>query len=104
LREVYDRVLQLSTDIANAVIDRYEDDGVVCPTILKEGLLTTGNLDNLEHQYQLSQHFITLMTQHVTNENVGLECHQDRPLLLEGIERSKTIKPLMESYCESHQQ
>jgi len=40
------------------------------------------------------------MTQHVTNENVGLECHQDRPLLHEGIERSKTIKPLMESYCE----
>jgi len=102
----YDRVLQLSTDIANAVIDQYEDEGVVCPTILKEGLFTTENLDNLDHNptstsAQSAFHGTVLsMTQHVTNENVGLERHQDRPLLHEGIERSKTIKPLMESYCE----
>ena len=44
-----DIVLQLSTDIANAVIDQYEDDGVVCPTILRKRLFTTGNLDNLNH-------------------------------------------------------
>ena len=41
-----DIVLQLSTDIAN---DQYEDDGVVCPTILRKRLFTTGNLDNLNH-------------------------------------------------------
>jgi len=35
-RVSYDRVLHLSTDIANAAIDQYEDDRVVCPTILKE--------------------------------------------------------------------
>ena len=35
--------------MANVVIDQYEDDGIVCPTILKEGLFTTGNLDNLDH-------------------------------------------------------
>ena len=45
----YDRILQPSTDMANAVIDQYEDDGIVCPTIPKEGLFTTGNLDNLDH-------------------------------------------------------
>ena len=102
----YDRVLQLSTDIANAVIDQYEDDGVVCPTILKEGLFTTGNLDNLDHNptstlAQTAFHGTALsMTQHVTDESVGLERHWNRPLLHEGIEKSKTIKPLMESYCE----
>jgi len=102
----YDRVLQLSTDIANAVIYQYEDDDVVCPTILKEGLFTTGNLDNLDHNptstsAQSAFHGTALsMTQHVTDENAGLERHQNRPLLHEGVEKSKTIKPLMESYCE----
>ena len=30
----YDRVLQLSTNEANKCIDRYEQEGVVCPTAL----------------------------------------------------------------------
>ena len=94
----YDRVLQLSTDIANAVIDQYEDDGVVCPTILKEGLFTTGNLDNLDHNptftsAQTAFHGTALsMTQHVTDESVGLERHWNRSLLQERIE--KYLKPL----------
>ena len=101
----YNRVLQLSTDIANTVIDQYEDDGVVCPAILK-GLFTPGNLDNLDHNPTSTSahtafHGTALsMTQHVTDESVGLEHHWDRSLLHEGIEKSKTIKPLMESYCE----
>ena len=45
----YDRVLLPSTDMANAVIDQNEDGGVVCPTVLREGLFTTGILDNLDH-------------------------------------------------------
>ena len=101
----YNRVLQLSTDIANTVIDQYEDDGVVCPAILK-GLFTLGNLDNLDHNPTSTSahtafHGTALsMTQHVTDESVDLEHHWNRPLLHEGIEKSKTIKPLMESYCE----
>ena len=101
----YYRVLQLSTDIANTVIDQYEDDGVVCPAILK-GLVTPGNLDNLDHNPTSTSahtafHGTALsMTQHVTDESVRLEHHWNRPLLHEGIEKSKTIKPLMESYRE----
>lgn len=34
----YDRILQLSTDVANGVIDQFDDDGVVCPTVLRDGL------------------------------------------------------------------
>ena len=43
------KVLQLFTNIANAVIDQFEDDGVVCLSVLRETLFTTGNLDNLDH-------------------------------------------------------
>ena len=69
----YDRVLQLSTDVANAVIDQFEDDGVVCPTVLREDLFTTGNLDNLDHNpistsAQAAFHGSAMsLTQHITN-------------------------------------
>jgi len=73
--------------------------------ILKEGLFTAGNLDNLDHNptstsAQSAFHGMALsMTQHIINENVGLERH-NRPLFHEGVEKSTTIKPLTESYRE----
>ncbi len=45
----YDRILQLSTDIGNAVIDLFEKDGLVFPTNFQHDLFTTGNLDNIDH-------------------------------------------------------
>ncbi len=45
----YDCILQLSTDIGNAVIDLFEKDGLVFPTNFQHGLFTTGNLDNIDH-------------------------------------------------------
>ena len=45
----YDRVLQLSTDEANRVINIYENEGSVCPSTLRDELFTTGNLDNIDH-------------------------------------------------------
>ena len=102
----YDRILQLSMDIANAVIDQYEDDGVVCPTVLREGLFTTGNLDNLDHNptstsAQTAFNGTALsLTQHITNKTTGIERHQNRPLLSKETPKSKTIKPLMETYSQ----
>ena len=102
----YDRVLQLSTDVANAVIDQFEDDGVVCPTVLREDLFTTGNLDNLDHNptstlAQAAFHGSAMsLTQHITNETTGTERHQDRVLLAKEMPKAKTIKPLMESYSQ----
>ena len=99
----YDRVLQLSTDLANAVIDQFED---VCPTILREGLFTTRNLDNLDHNptstsAQTAYHGTALsLTQHITFETTGTERHQNRPLLSKETPKQKNIKPLMESYRE----
>ena len=42
-------VLQIGTDVANAAIDGCEEVGVVCPSVLRTGLYTTGNLDNIDH-------------------------------------------------------
>ena len=100
----YDRVLQLSTEEANRVIDIYENEGIVCPTTLRDELFTTGNLDNIDHNPSSTSshdsfHGTALsITQHVTNENSGAvrvlkkipEKH-DQPKL-------NYIKPLPESY------
>ena len=45
----YDRALQLSTEEANTAIDRYENEGCVCPATLKDKLFTTGKLDYIDH-------------------------------------------------------
>ena len=45
----YQRIQQVSTDEANRVIEIYENDNVVCPTKLRNGLFTTGSLDNIDH-------------------------------------------------------
>ena len=45
----YDRLLTLSTDIANAVCTRFEREGVVCPPKLRDGLFTTAGVDNINH-------------------------------------------------------
>ena len=45
----YDRFLSISTDITNSVIDRYDRDGVVCPSKLRDGMFTTAAIDNIDH-------------------------------------------------------
>lgn len=45
----YDRLLSISSDITNSVIDRYDRDGVVCPSKLRNGIFTTAAPDNIDH-------------------------------------------------------
>ena len=45
----YDRVLQLSTDLANAVCQQYKDDDIVCPPGLRKNVFTTSAVDNIDH-------------------------------------------------------
>ena len=45
----YDRLLQLSSDLGNAVCEQFLLDGVVCPPKMRKGLLTMGAVDNLDH-------------------------------------------------------
>ena len=45
----YDRLLSISTDITNTVLERYEREQVVCPSKLRKGLFTTAAVDNIDH-------------------------------------------------------
>ena len=45
----YDRVLRLSSDLANAVCEHYEENGTVCPPKLRGQVLTTAVVDNIDH-------------------------------------------------------
>ena len=100
----YDRILQLSTETANKVIDLFEQDGVVCPTVLRDGVYTTGNLDNIDHNpsstsSQDSFHGTALsLTQHPSSEDNGtLRTHN----IVESSDvtpKLKTIKPLPDTY------
>ena len=44
----YDRVLSISTDVGNKICDSYHKNGV-CPPSLREGLFTTAQVDNIDH-------------------------------------------------------
>lgn len=45
----YDRVIEITKDLGTAVVSRAEEEGVVCPTLLRKGLFTTCAVDNLDH-------------------------------------------------------
>ena len=48
MRISYDRLLSISTDITNTVLESYERDRVVCPSKLRKGLFTTAAVDNID--------------------------------------------------------
>ena len=45
----YNRVNELENLLANAVCERFEEEGLVCPGNLRIGLFTVGVLDNIDH-------------------------------------------------------
>ena len=45
----YHSVKEVSTEIANAVLDHHKSTGVVCPPNLKTGICPTGTIDNIDH-------------------------------------------------------
>ena len=73
-------------------------------TNLREGLFTTGNLDNLDHNpsstsAQMAFHGMAIsLTQHVTVDIIGTDRHQNRVLLSKETPKTKNIKPLMETF------
>ena len=102
----YDCVLRVSTDKANRVIEIYEHDGVVCPTKLRGGLFTTGNLDNIDHNpssvsARSSFHGTAIsLTQHVSPDNCGTIRYHENVTESEKKQRPKTITALPVSYSE----
>ena len=45
----YDRVIEISMDMAISAAQVYESEGVVCPLVLRKNLFTTAAVDNLDH-------------------------------------------------------
>ena len=75
-------------------IDIFKEDGVVCPM---EGLFTTGNLDNLDHNPSSTLAVTAFhgtaisLIRHVTVDNRGTECHQNSVLLSKETPKTRTI-------------
>lgn len=75
----YDRLLALSTDIANSVCTRFESDGIVCPPKLRGGLFTTAAVDNIDHNPSSTSahdsfHGTAIsLVQHPTSEVPGID-------------------------------
>ena len=101
----YDRVLPISTDIANSVIARYEREAVVCPSKLHKGLFTTAAVDNIDHNpsstiYQDSFHGTAIsLVQHPTSEVKGDERNIDTFYASQCIS-SKKVPQLPSCYCD----
>lgn len=106
----YDRVMQASTDEANRVIEAFKHDGVVCPTNLRNGLFTTGNLDNIDHNpsatsARSSFHGTAIsLTQHVTKNESGSIRHREditeNEKTDEHSKQSKSISELPPTYSD----
>lgn len=97
----YDRVLEISTQLGEAVVQRYLDEGVVCPPLMRKGIFTTAVVDNIDHNPSAttamsSFHGTSIsLFQHPNEDSVG----EDRAFILLGDKpKSKTISPLPESY------
>jgi hypothetical protein len=45
----YDRLMRISTDLANTVCAQYHAEQVVCPPQLRNGVFTCGAVDNIDH-------------------------------------------------------
>ena len=98
----YDRVLAISTDIANSVTTRFEHEGVVCPPKLRGKIFTTAGVDNIDHNPSSttahdSFHGTAIsLVQHPTTSNKG----NDRgiSLLNETSELQRKIAQLPEMY------
>ena len=73
----YDRVLQISAQLGDAVVAKYVEDGVVCPPALRKGLFTTSAVDNINHNQTATtattsfQGTSVSVFQHPSAENLG---------------------------------
>ena len=45
----YHRVLEISTQLGEAVVELHLSEGVICPSVLRKGLFTTAAVDNIDH-------------------------------------------------------
>ena len=99
----YDRLLQITADMANGVCRRFQMEQVVCPPKMRQGLFTTCAVDNIDHNPSSmtahdSFHGTAISAiQHPTHDCPGI----DRGVLvLENGTSVRTVAPLPSSYTE----
>ena len=97
----YDRVLEISSQMGTALVKRFTEEGVVCPSVLQKGLFTTAALDNIDHNpssttAKSSFHGTGIsLFQHPTDSEKG----EQRELLhIAGAPATKKVPPLPEAY------
>ena len=99
----YDRVMQISANMGNSVCALYGSENVVCPPKLREGLLTTGNVGNIDHNPSArtskdSFHGTAIsLTQHPSREFYGNE--RNVVAINPDIPKQKGVGDLPESYA-----
>ncbi len=100
----YDRLLQITADVANGVCQQFTMDGVVCPPKMRQGLFTTAAVDNIDHNPSSatakgSFHGTGIsLFQHPTHDFAG----NDRGVVVLHQEKasSKRVVPLPASYSQ----
>ena len=98
----YDRLLQVSADIANEVCHRFQLEEVVCPPKMRNGLFTTAAVDNIDHNPSSgtakdSFHGTAIsLIQHPSHESAGF----DRGVLVinQCTPSTRPIMPLPQAY------
>ena len=97
----YNRVLEISTDLANSVGAQYEKDDVVCPPSLNKHLFTTAAVDNIDHNPSATTCLSSFhgtgisLFQNVGLDNIGIP--RNIPLL-HRTEKSSTLRSLPDEY------
>ena len=98
----YDRLLLLTSDIANGVCQRFRVEDVVCPPKLRHGLFTTGAVDNIDHnpssataKDSFDGTGISLM-QHPSHTHGGID--RGVPVISEDGSYTKLVTPLPSAY------
>ena len=97
----YDRVLRLSSEMGNSVVESYMLDGVVCPKSLRRNVFTTAAVDNIDHNPSAttakdSFHGTSIsILQHQSSESEGEALGG---ILISGASRSKSVGHLPSYY------
>jgi hypothetical protein len=95
----YDRLMDISTHLANSVCAQYHAEGLVCPPQLRQGIFTCGAIDNIDHNPTArtakdSFHGTAIsLLQFPTNEHPGIQRNR---ISFDG--KQKALAPLPHSY------
>lgn len=80
----YDRVLSISTELANDICNFYETEKAVCPPQLRGGLFTTAAVDNIDYNPSST-------TSHDSFHGTGISLFQHPSNEDSGVDRTSTV-------------